>query len=199
MRRVRQAVVAAMFLLCGMAGAVLETVHAQADSVLHRYVGVETCEVCHSAARIGRQFSAWAKSPHARAFKDLSSPEAMKIAAGLHVADPSRDGRCLSCHVTAYHKPLPEVLSTFRMTDGVQCESCHGPGEDYSHFSVMISPKKSAIAGLVRKPDENTCKTCHNPSSPTYRGFDYHSALLRIAHPVPQEFRQETLEMGGER
>jgi hypothetical protein len=199
MRRVRQALVAVGLLVLATTGAVLETVHAQADSVLHRYVGVETCEVCHSSSRIGRQFFSWAKSPHARAYKDLASPEALRIAARLHIADPSRDRRCLSCHVTAYNKPLPEVLSTFRMTDGVQCETCHGPGEDYAHFSVMISPRKSILAGLVAHPDENTCKTCHNPSSPTYKGFDYHRAVSEIAHPVPPEYKKETLETGGNR
>ncbi len=197
MKRVRQAVVAVMLLLAGGAGALLESVHAQADSILHRYVGVETCEICHSSQRIGRQFFVWAASPHARAYRDLSSPEARAIAERLHVADPTKDGRCLSCHVTGYGKPLPEILSTFRMTDGVQCESCHGPGEDYAHFSVMISPRKSALAGLNRKPDESTCKTCHNPSSPTFRGFDYHRALSEIAHPIPPAYKKESLETGG--
>ncbi len=197
MKRVRQGVVAIVLLLLGMGGALLESVHARADSILHRYVGVETCEICHSSQRIGRQFYVWAKSPHARAYRDLETPEARKIASRLHIADPAKDGRCLSCHVTAYGKPLPEILSTFRMTDGVQCESCHGPGEDYAHFSVMISPRKSTLAGLVLRPDENTCKTCHNPSSPTFRGFDYHKAFKRIAHPVPPEYKKETLEMGG--
>jgi len=198
MKRVRQAVVGSMLLLLAGAGVVLESVHARADSVLHRYVGVETCEVCHSAKRIGDQFDVWAKGPHARAYIDLSSPQAQAIAARLHVADPTRDGRCLSCHVTAYGKPLPEILSTFRRTDGVQCESCHGPGEDYSHFSVMISPSKSKAAGHLTA-DEATCKTCHNPSSPTYRGFDYHAALREISHPVPEEVKKETRERGGER
>ena len=198
MRKVRQAIVGVLLLLLGGGGVMLEAVHAQADSVVHRYVGVETCEVCHSAKRIGDQFDVWAKSPHARAYTDLTTTEARSIADRLHVADPTRDGRCLSCHVTAYGKPLPEILSTFRRTDGVQCESCHGPGEDYGHFSVMISPAKSRAAGHIT-PDESTCKTCHNPSSPTYKVFDYHAAFRMIAHPVPKETKQETLEMGEEK
>lgn len=202
MRRVRQALVALGLLLIGGTGAVLESVHvhpARADSVLHRFVGVETCEVCHSSRRIGRQFFSWAESPHARAYSDLKGPAGRRVGARLHISDPSKDGRCLSCHVTAYGKPLPEVLSTFRMTDGVQCESCHGPGEDYAHFSTMISPQKSRLAGLIRHPDENTCKTCHNPSSPTYKGFDYYEALSRIAHPIPPAYKKKTEEMGEDR
>lgn len=198
MRKVRQAIVGVLLLLLAGGGVVLESVHARADSVVHRYVGVETCEVCHSAKRIGDQFNAWAKSPHARAYMDLTTTQARAIAERLHVADPTRDGRCLSCHVTAYGKPLPEILSTFRRSDGVQCESCHGPGEDYSHFSVMISPAKSLAAGHIT-PDESTCKTCHNPNSPTYKGFDYHAAFKMIAHPVPEETKRETLEVGVEK
>ncbi len=198
MRRLRQGVVAVMLLVAGGAGALLESVHARADSILHRYVGVETCEICHSSQRIGRQFFVWAASPHARAYQDLLTPKAREIASRLKIANPAKDGRCLSCHVTAYRKPLPEILSTFRMTDGVQCESCHGPGEDYAHFSVMINRSKSKLAGLVLRPDENTCKTCHNPASPTFKGFDYHTARARIAHPIPKEYKKETVEMGGE-
>ena len=189
--------IAILFLGFGGMGALMASVHANADSVLHRYVGVETCEVCHSAQRIGRQFFVWAKSPHAQAYRDLQTEKARQIAAKFNIADPTKDGRCLSCHTTAYGKPLPEILSTFRMTDGVQCESCHGPGEDYAHFSVMIDPEKARLAGLRPHPDENTCKTCHNPTSPTFKGFNYHQALAEIAHPVPEEYKQETLEMGG--
>lgn len=177
---------------------ILGIIHAHAnDSVfLHRYVGDESCEVCHSSLRIGQQFQVWAGSPHARAYRDLKSSEALGIARKFGIADPTQDQRCLSCHTTAAGAPLPEILSTFRKKDGVQCESCHGPGEDYSHFSVMIDPVKSRASGLVSKPSENTCKTCHNPSSPTFKGFDFKHDMARIAHPIPEAYKKEVQELG---
>lgn len=158
--------------------------HANENGVLIRYVGDETCEVCHSSVGIGKQFQKWKRSPHARAYKDLGSPEAMAIARKMNIADPRKDLKCLSCHTTAAGARLPEMISTFRPRDGVQCESCHGPGEDYAHFSVMTDPEKSREAGLISHPDEKTCESCHNPSSPTFRGFDFKKDVVRIAHPL---------------
>ena len=171
--------------------------HVNENTYFHRYVGDETCEVCHSSARIGNQFQIWKASPHARAYRDLGSPEALSIARKMGIADPKNDMRCLSCHTTAAGTHLPQVISTFRKRDGVQCESCHGPGEDYSHFSTMIDPVKSHQAGLVDHP-EKTCTTCHNPSSPTFQGFDYQKSLSEISHPVPDAYRKEMRDAYGE-
>ncbi len=165
--------------------------HARADEkgVLIRYVGDETCEVCHSSASIGKQFQIWQRSPHAQAYKDLGSSEAMTIARKMNIANPQKSPKCLSCHTTAAGTHLSDIISTFRPRDGVQCESCHGPGEDYAHYSVMIDPVKSREAGLTIHPGEKTCKTCHNLSSPTFKGFDYQRALARISHPIPKKER----------
>lgn len=161
------------------------------QGVLIRYVGDETCEVCHSSASIGKQFQIWQRSSHARAYKDLGSPEALAIARKMKISDPQKDLRCLACHTTAPRAHLPEMISTFRKEDGVQCESCHGPGEDYSHFSTMIDPIRSKEAGLSIHPDEKTCKSCHNPSSPTFKGFDFKRGVARISHPIPDKYKKE--------
>ncbi len=162
-------------------------IHAQADSSLswHRYVGDETCEVCHSSRKIGDQFDRWKDSPHAKAYTDLGGVKARIIGQKLGIIDPQKSARCLSCHTTAATATLPEITSVFRKSDGVQCESCHGPGEDYSRFSVMINPDKSRREGLIAVPDKQTCLVCHNPSSPTYQPFHYQKAVRRIAHPLP--------------
>ena len=169
----------------------LGMLHARANEngVLIRYVGDETCEMCHSSKSIGKQFQIWQNSPHARASRDLGSPEAMTIARKMNIANPQKSPRCLSCHTTAAGTHLSDLISTFRPRDGVQCESCHGPGEDYAHYSVMIDPVKSREAGLISHPGEKTCKTCHNSSSPTFKGFDYQQALSRISHQIPKKER----------
>jgi hypothetical protein len=45
---------------------------------------------------------------------------------------------------------------------------------------------KAADYGLVM-PTEETCKTCHNEKSPTFKGFDFAKYSEMIAHPVPKE------------
>lgn len=142
-----------------------------------------------STDSIEKQFQIWQRSPHARAYRDLGSPEAMTIARKLKIVNPQKNQRCLYCHTTAAGTPLPDLISTFRLKDGVQCESCHSPREDYAHYNVMIDPVKSREAGLTIHPDEKTCKTCHNLSSPTFKGFDYQQALAWISHPIPKKER----------
>jgi hypothetical protein len=185
------------FLLCGIVVfgglGIIHEGHAGATEslFLHRYVGVQSCEVCHSSRLLGGQYQVWKSSPHSRAYADLSSSEAIDIGKRLGIPDPKNSQRCLSCHVTAPNATLPEVVSTFRMKDGVQCESCHGAGEDYTHYSVMIDHNKAKEAGLVSHPDKTTCISCHNPSSPTYRGFDEKSAMAQIAHPLSPGIREK--------
>jgi hypothetical protein len=107
------------------------------------YVGAERCKLCHRAV-----FESWTRTAHARAGDALAN-----------VATPG-DERCLSCHATA--------RAEFR---GVQCESCHGPGSDYSAPEVMIDPDKAEMAGLVR-PSIAVCERCHENDEPEHRrGF----------------------------
>jgi len=187
-----------MILLSGIVAfgglGIIHAGHAGAtESVfMHRYVGVQSCELCHSSTLLGGQYQSWKSGPHARSYRDLSSREALDIGKRLGVSDPKTSQRCLSCHVTAPNASLPETVSTFRMKDGVQCESCHGAGEDYSHYSVMINPQKAKEAGLVIHP--HSCVTCHNPSSPTYRGFDERTAMKQIAHPLSPAVREKFQE-----
>jgi hypothetical protein len=77
----------------------------------------------------------------------------------------------------------------YKKEDGVSCESCHGAGGDYWTKQVMtdITAKKidGATVGLV-KPDEATCKKCHNEESPTFAGFNFEEMSKKIAHPMPK-------------
>jgi hypothetical protein len=52
-------------------------------------------------------------------------------------------------------------------------------------MNIMKDRAKAVAAGLVI-PDEGTCLTCHNDKSPTFKGFDFASAMAKIAHPNPK-------------
>ncbi len=52
-------------------------------------------------------------------------------------------------------------------------------------MEIMKDRAKSVAAGMI-VPGESTCKGCHNPESPTFKGFDFKQALDKVAHPNPQ-------------
>lgn len=65
---------------------------------------------------------------------------------------------CAACHVTGY-----DVDEGAWLEDGVQCESCHGPGSD--HIAVVRSRDASPediSASIVLSPDSAICGACHS-------------------------------------
>jgi hypothetical protein len=152
----------------------------------HKYVGAEMCKMCHNAAAKGAQYTKWTEAKHSKAYGALASEEAKKMAQAKGIADPQKAPDCLKCHVTGHGAPADQLTDKYKVEDGVECESCHGPGGDYWQMAVMKDPAKAAAAGLLT-PDEATCKKCHNPESPSFKSFDYAAAKAIIAHPNPQK------------
>jgi hypothetical protein len=134
-----------------------------------QYVGAAKCKMCHM-----NEHKVWMESKHAKAF-DVLKPEEQK------------KPECVSCHVTGAGKAAAADADL----KGVQCESCHGPGSLYKSMDIMNKAKyaadkegmhkKSLEAGLII-PDEKTCTGCHNPKSPTFKGFEFASAKEKIKH-----------------
>ena len=168
----------------------------------HKYVGVRDCSRCHKKDLIGDQEAVWKNTGHAKAFETLKGDEAVKIAVekGLSVP-PHEADECVRCHATA-HGVTPEQTEKrpLRLADGVQCESCHGPGADYKSNKVMSDHEKSVAAGLWDPGnDEKICASCHNDQSPTFKPFDYEKRKKDIAHPIPEEVKGRYLELEKER
>ena len=121
-----------------------------------------------------------------KAYEILSSSEALDIGAPLGIISPQRSDECLRCHQTAYNLSLDDLRESFDPTRGVQCESCHGPGADYSSLPVMRDREQALANGLLI-PNVQTCRHCHNSDSPTYRGFNFDEYVERIRHPRLEE------------
>jgi hypothetical protein len=151
----------------------------------HAFVGADKCKMCHNAAPKGAQYTKWSESSHSKAFATLASEEARKVASAKGIADPQKAAECLKCHVTGHGTDAARLTDKYNAAQGVSCESCHGAGGDYWKMEVMKDHAKSVAAGMT-VPDEATCKTCHNPESPTFKGFDYAAAKAKVAHPNPQ-------------
>ena len=111
-------------------------------------------------------------------------------------------GRGLACR--RGYEPCPRRGAVIKYeldpADGVQCESCHGPGSNYRKRSVMSDRKKAVAMGMVL-PTEAVCVACHNDESPSWdgaAGFDYAEAKKRIAHPTPASVRGRIAEIEKE-
>ncbi len=131
------------------------------------YVGVDLCKLCHKAKELGNQFDVWANTAHSKAFYTLGTPEAQEVATKVGVINPQQSGKCLRCHSTCHAFTEEEVSTDLRLEDGVQCESCHGAGEEYMYVEVMENMEDAKAVGLII-PTEETCRKCHNPESPTW-------------------------------
>jgi hypothetical protein len=179
---------AAMGLLFGAAGPA---------AAAPKYVGVQDCARCHKKELIGDQYGVWKKSGHAKAMDALKSEKAQKIAKDRGLTKPpDQADDCVRCHSTAFGLKPEQMAKPLKISDGVQCETCHGPGSDYRKKSVMSDEKKAKAAGLLL-PDEKTCTKCHNKDSPTWdaaKGFDFEAMKKKIAHAIPKDVKGHYIE-----
>jgi len=153
-----------------------------------KYIGANKCKMCHISAKRGAQYKKWQAGPHAGAYETLASPEAKKIAKEKGIADAQKADECLKCHVTAHGVVATAKAASFKIEEGVGCESCHGPGSDYKSMKVMkalAAGTQDAKAVSYTRGDKDACLKCHNEESPTYKPFNYDEKWKQIAHPVP--------------
>jgi len=147
-----------------------------------KYIGSLACAECHKGPKMGYQFSKWRMSPHATAYSSLSTKRGYEIAKEMGVkGDPKTALSCLKCHTTGFNHPAGGFAESYSVSRGVGCESCHGPGSEYSPEAVMRDPRSAAAAGL-KKIDKKTCMACHENAHG--KPFDYEAALKVIAHPT---------------
>jgi len=157
------------------------------------FVGAEKCRFCHSGENKGAAYRKWLEGGHSKAFQTLASDKAKKIAKERSVADPQKDKACVSCHVTAYNVPADKKDEKFDPAQGVQCESCHGPGGRHSkrRLEELTLDDLSVIqippGEIAAVPSAATCQRCHNENSPTRKPLNYAEELKKISHLDPRK------------
>jgi len=140
------------------------------------YVGVATCggTTCHGRSQgdgphvrqdeiMLWQDPATPAGAHSRAYAVLREPRARAIAERLGLGEATGAPACLGCHAT----PVGPRGVRFQTTDGVGCESCHGPASGWltSHYAVGGTHAANVRNGLV--PLDNAqaradrCLNCH--------------------------------------
>jgi hypothetical protein len=163
-----------------------------------RYLGVASCagSTCHGRAEgngaVVRQdeIATWQEASsstgaHSRALAVLSSLRGRQIAATLGLGEASAAPACLGCHATVI--PAAERGPRFQPSDGVGCESCHGPAAGWiaTHHTTAGTHAANVAAGLVALDDPRqragVCLDCHFGSA---RGDQFVShRMMAAGHP----------------
>lgn len=179
--------------------------YAQDASQKHDYAGVSQCKLCHNKPDEGKQYSIWKLAEHSQSYTVLLGDRAKEVAkiAGVD-GPPNEAASCLSCHVTAYNAETKTHPQKIKKTDGVQCESCHGPGSAHIIDGRKLLMKKDPTINVADKlvpPDGKTCVQCHNDQNPTWNperytlddgskvGFSFEEAVKSIQHNNPKKAR----------
>jgi hypothetical protein len=174
----------AVLVLAACAISPVATATAQANT----YVGVAGCGPCHKTEKSGNQIGSWSNTKHAQAYVALTTAKANDIAKAKGLTKPAAESpECLECHIIT---ATPAADSKMNPKEGVQCETCHGPGSAYKGMSVMKDHAKAVAAGMTDLKDkakiEAQCVKCHNSRSPTMKEFKFEEQLAKIAHPKPK-------------
>lgn len=177
-------------ILSGIISILLFNADKNISQTKNKYVGVNTCiGACHKTETQGNQLEVWQNSKHAGAFLTLQTLQADSIALSKGFNTPaSETPECIKCHVLGNDIDESELAGSFDKAQGVQCESCHGPGSEYKKLSVMKERETAIENGLIiHKEKEKFCISCHNPESPTFFEFNYEPMWEMIAHYKPKE------------
>ncbi|MFN8239698.1 MAG: cytochrome c family protein [Bacteroidales bacterium] len=148
-----------------------------------KYIGADKCKLCHNKPATGDQYGKWMGTSHAKALKSLSSQASLDYAKKNGIADPTKEAKCLKCHSTFDAVPAAS-RGGILATDGVSCESCHGPGSMYKSPAIMKSRDASMKNGLIM-PTKEVCLKCHNKENPFYKEFNFETAIAKVNHPNP--------------
>ena len=163
-----------------------------------RYEGAGSCSAaaCHGSVQARNQtkvlqneYSTWVlQDKHARAWNVLNNTVSQRIAAilgpvKLGAADAAHAPKCLACH--ALYVPDRERAREFDLSDGVSCESCHGPSSLWlgPHTARDWTHEKSVAIGMYDTKDlrrrTEKCLTCHLGTTEKYVDHE----MIAAGHP----------------
>jgi hypothetical protein len=150
-----------------------------------RFLGATSCSSsgCHGGGGQNQnQYLVWSLQDfHSqRPFATLTTARSKQIADTLQIKDPTAESRCTCCHAPLRDVPESLRAETFQINEGVSCESCHGPAEDWlrSHTRSDWSHADRGFAGMRDLKNlyvrANTCVACHQTVA---------TPLLKAGHP----------------
>ncbi len=159
-----------------------------------RYTGPGACSStsCHGGVKPRAELRIWqneystwvVKDKHSRAYTVLSGRVAVRMARLLGLPRPDTAPKCLACH--ALSVPPEERGRTFDLSDGVSCESCHGPAAAWlgPHTTLGWTHEKSLALGMYDTRDlvkrTEKCLSCHLGSEEKFVDHE----MIAAGHPA---------------
>ena len=149
-------------------------VSAQNEPV--KYIGPGSCAAtsCHGSVKpiagsriLQDEYSTWIiQDKHSRAYQALTGDVGERMARILKLGAKAEEApKCLACHAL---NPAPEQHGrAFEISEGVSCESCHGPASGWlgPHTTRSWAHEKSVALGMqdTRNVIHRTekCLECH--------------------------------------
>ena len=140
-----------------------------------KYTGPGSCSStsCHGSVKpradsrvFQNEYSIWAvKDKHAKAYDALTGAVGERMGRILGLGKSEQAEKCLACH--ALDVPADQRARTFDLSEGVSCESCHGPASSWlgPHTTRNWTHEQSVAAGmydtrnLARRTEK--CLSCH--------------------------------------
>src|SRR6202162_5858363 len=120
-----------------------------------KYIGPGSCAAtsCHGSVKpvagsrvYQNEYSTWIlQDKHSRAYQALTGPVGERMARILKLNTKAEDApKCLLCH--ALYTAPEQRGRAFELSDGVSCETCHGPASAWlgSHTSSNWHHEESA-------------------------------------------------------
>jgi hypothetical protein len=141
----------------------------------YKHLGVASCatSVCHGkqTEQTGQdvalnEYRVWLEQDrHSQSYRALDNARSRQIAANLGLPSASTAKICLDCH--ADNVPAAQRGPKFQLSDGVQCEACHGGSEKWieTHSQKTVTHAANVANGL--NPTEQplrraqVCLSCH--------------------------------------
>ena len=174
-----RSIVSAVLLLVPLAAMQIEAQPLPYQSP-HETLGTVTCasSLCHGSIKLWKdsnvlqnEYLTWSRiDKHARAYNVLLNERSQRIARNLNLKQPAHESKvCLDCH--AHVVPVERRGERFKITDGVTCESCHGPAQKWVKTHVepdnpaMVQHAKNIEDGMYETSDAvsraKLCMSCH--------------------------------------
>jgi len=142
-----------------------------------KHLGVVNCanSLCHGSITpwkgsniLQTEYVTWSRvDKHAsRAFPVLFEERSQRIAKNLGLREPAHEAKlCLDCHTD--NPPAAQRGERFKLADGVACEACHGPSENWirSHTAPQTTHEENLSRGLYPTSEPvaqaRLCLSCH--------------------------------------
>jgi hypothetical protein len=141
-----------------------------------KYIGPGSCAAtsCHGSVKpvagsrvLQNEYSTWIlQDKHSRAYQALTGDVGERMARILKLGAKSEESpKCLACH--ALYTTPEQRGRPFEISEGVSCESCHGPASAWlgPHATRDWSHEKSVALGMKDTRSvvhrANLCLECH--------------------------------------